>query len=164
MNNQQKLTFQNSKQKDQHQHLLSALADYLCENRDDLTNEWMEAVHRSPQIQSSEKLDSRQLANHMPNLFDDLAIVLRRADAVQIEQEIAHDAYAHGADRWEQGYDLAELLHEVATIRSVIFFSGISGFARQNPAFSDAAKKHAKEIVHRFFSEVNIQSAQRFVH
>lgn len=82
--------------------------------------EWTDAVHRDASIQRSERISCEQLRNHLPNVLDDLSDLLRRGPHGEPQDKERDDAAAHGFHRWEQGYDLRELLRETGHLRRVL--------------------------------------------
>src|SRR4051794_7733246 len=53
------------------------LAAFLSKERDAVVQEWISAVRRDRTIPTAENLTVRQLRDHMPEVFDRLAEVLR---------------------------------------------------------------------------------------
>jgi hypothetical protein len=139
------------------------LADYICAHRDEITELWINAVHRNPEIGSSENLTFRELVDHLPDLFDDLANRLRYAGSEKPKVEAERHSQEHGSHRWRQGYALDELLREIGIIRCTVFLDCVSKFGDENPEFTGEVRHEAKQVIHRFFNEMTIGSAQQFV-
>lgn len=68
---------------------LVAFADFLFANREEITRQWVMAVDRSPQVETSEDLGYRQLVDHLPQLCSELATIVREASAVAQHDEAA---------------------------------------------------------------------------
>jgi signal transduction histidine kinase len=143
--------------------LLSAVADYLCAFRERLTEEWAQAVREDARIPSSDDLTFPQLADHMPALFDDLANRLREANVSRPVPQASEDARAHGHHRWSQGYDVTQLLREIATARRTLLFSAVADFARQHSELTGEAKTLAKRVIHEFFNNLVVNSVAQYV-
>src|SRR5438270_10020459 len=95
------------------------LAAFLCARQESIIAEWLEAVRRDERIPASESITAHQLRDHLPMMLDDLADTLR--SGADPERELAgnENAITHGHHRWEQGYRLEEVLHELARIRVI---------------------------------------------
>lgn len=140
---------------------LAELADYIAENVDWIIKTWVEAIERQPDIKSAEDLTHRQVVDHLPFLCHDLADRLRTAGTATTFAETQH-ARIHGTHRWEQGYRLHELIREAGIVRHVFAVECISAFARAFPEFDQAARTEARTVIHRFFDDMLIASAQQF--
>ena len=140
---------------------LHALADFLCERRQEITRQWVEAVRTDPAIPASTKLPHEELVDHLPQLFDDLAETLGGVAAPR--EEIASHAQAHGEHRWWQGFRFTELLREISILRRIISVRHLSDFAAAHPDWSREARREAETIVHTFFDRIFTESAREFV-
>jgi signal transduction histidine kinase len=143
--------------------LLAALADYICSFREKITAEWTIAVRGDAQIPTADNLPLHQLVDHLPALFDDLANRLRRANISGPEPRAAKDARIHGRHRWQQGYNITEVLREVAVVRRMILLSVVPAFADQHPDFSSDVRAAAKRIIHEFFENMILSSVAQYV-
>src|SRR3954468_9329810 len=85
---------------------LAQLGQFLLDRREDITRLWIAAVDRSPKITSSDNLTYRQLLDHLPQLCEELAEILRKAGSGAESADVSPDAAAHGRKRWQQGYSL----------------------------------------------------------
>lgn len=140
---------------------LPKLADYIVEHVDWITQAWVDAIKRQPDIQTSDDLSYGQLVDHLPALCRDLAARLRNVASGGSAAELQH-AQKHGEHRWQQGYRVDELIRESGILRHVFAVECLDAFARTLPAFDLNARTETATIVHRFFDDVLIQSAQRF--
>ena len=139
----------------------SKLADYIVENVDSITKSWVEAIEHQPDIRSTEGLTYRQVVDHLPYLCHDLADRLRNV-GVETTADEAHHARVHGIHRWEQGYKLDEVIRESGIIRHVFAVKCLDAFQRHLPEFDAQARLETETVIHRFFDDVLIQSAQQF--
>lgn len=142
---------------------LSALADYLCAVREAITERWIKAVCADALIPTSDNLTFHQLVDHMPVLFDDLATRLREGNITGAVPQATQDAKIHGHHRWQQGYDVTELLRDIAAARRIILLSAFADFAAQHPAFTGDVKAAAKRIIHEFFENLVVNSVAQYV-
>src|SRR3954447_9028214 len=139
------------------------LAAFLCARQESIIAEWLEAVHRDEHIPASESITAHQLRDHLPMMFNDLADTLR--SDVDPEDEIAghENAITHGHHRWEQGYQLEEVLRELARVR-VILLEHILRFEEQQPEFRGEVRRIALRRLYFFFDQMVTRSAAQFVH
>jgi hypothetical protein len=140
---------------------LRAFAQFLCDRREQITREWIDAVRTDPGIPASTKLPHEALSDHLPQLFDDLADTLGGSAAPRA-RAAAH-AQAHGGHRWWQGFQFTELLREMSILRRIISVEHLSAFALANPDWPHAARREAEMQVHTFFDRIFRESARQFV-
>jgi signal transduction histidine kinase len=136
------------------------LAAFLCERRERIIEAWIAAVERDPQIPRTDSISRQQLRNHMPQMFDDLADTLRHDG--EPETAPINNAEHHGRHRWEQNYELPQLLRELARVR-VALDDEVSQFEEQHPEVSGEEKRRARLLLHFFFDEMVAGSTQQFV-
>lgn len=139
---------------------VAKLADYLAAQRESLLKEWMNEVHKDANIQASETVSPRELRNHIPQLVDDLVELLRDSHARSAER--TGHARIHGHYRLTQGYELSELLREIALVR-LVFTNHIVLFQERTPDFRGDAELSALRTIHGFFDDLARESVQRFV-
>jgi signal transduction histidine kinase len=149
-------------QQTKRQHMLSLLATFIFNHRSEITNRWVEAIRRNPDIEASDNLTYRQLVDHMPTLFEEMCELLRQEEDRQVKADIQRTAKVHGRCRWKDGYKIDELLRELSLIRKIILTEYIPAFAKQNPDFTAEIKHAAKEIIHEFINDVIISSTRQF--
>ena len=85
------------------QRILSKLGDYVLAHREEIIGEWLRAVERNPNISSSDHLNYKELVDHLPKLFQNLAELLKSPQSNQQQSEVSRDARVHGKYRWRQG-------------------------------------------------------------
>lgn len=141
--------------------VLSRLADYLKTQQQAVTDQWLLAVRRDPEIETADRLTHRQLVDHMPQLFDELCAFLRRRDAAVL-REVKEDAQEHGGHRWKSGYEIEEVLREMDAFRHVIT-TAVARFGKLDEEFKGTAESTAAALIHQFFSEVTVNSVKQFV-
>jgi len=127
-----------------------------------VTRRWLTLIDRSGEVPASEDLTYRQLLDHLPALCRELGAMLKRPDVPAIREQAARDASAHGAKRWEQGYNLVELIREICLVRNDVIEVWMEAFARDNVSFDAPAHAVAHRTVQRFFDNVIIDSTVQF--
>lgn len=145
------------------QEILSELADYLLAHREEITGEWLRAVERDAVISSSNHLEYKELVDHMPALFEDLAKLLKSPRSDPNHSEVSRDARVHGKYRWRQGYRLEEVIREASIVRRILFHNWVEAFAEKEPAFDRETRKAAERIIHDAVDDVVTDSAKQFV-
>jgi hypothetical protein len=97
------------------------------------------AIRSSGEISSSERLTDQQLIDHFPQLFLDLVeYFLTEADPSTRKRTI-DAALKHGMTRWQQGYELVEVVRELGIVRESILEHGIEKFFEENSQWSRAS-------------------------
>jgi signal transduction histidine kinase len=96
-----------------------ALADHLRDRRDALMLEWHHAVKRDPDLNQGESLPRGELFDHIPALLRAFEERLRHT-AGPVEPAAVEPASAHGLQRWQQGYDLREVIRELGQLNRCV--------------------------------------------
>ncbi len=126
-------------------------AVHLLGRREAILQAWTDLVAKSPEVSTSKKVSNLQLRDHLPQLLEDLA---RHLDAGSGPRENTEsDAEAHGNFRWQQGYNLSEVLDELSLLRRVLI-GELARHAAAQPDFRNEARLSASEVVHRFIDKV----------
>src|SRR5436309_2337235 len=146
------------------QKILSELGDYLLAQRDEIISEWLRAVEQNPDISSFDHLkDKEELLDHLPELCQNLAELLRFPQSDQNRAEVSRAARVHGNYSWRQGYRLEEVIREASIVRRMLFHNWVEAFAREEPQFAGETRKVAESIVHQAVDDVIADSAEQFV-
>src|SRR5438445_10928589 len=143
--------------------IVSELGDYLLAHREEIIGEWLRAVERNPDISSPERLDYTELVDHLPELCQELAELLKSPQSHQNRSDISRTARVHGKYRWRQGYRLEEVIREMSIVRRILFHNWVEAFAREEPQFAGETGKVAESIVHQAVDDVIADSAEQFV-
>jgi len=106
---------------------------------------------------------ARELVDHLPKLFENLAEVLKPPHSNPRESEVSHDARVHGKYRWRQGYRLEEVMREAGTVRRILFDRWLETFAREVPEFNGETREVAENVIHQAVSDIFTESAKQFV-
>ena len=124
-------------------------------------NEWLERVRNDPAIPTG-TLTTAALKDHLPQLFNDLTETLRRYGSEPVAEQSEKDAETHGAVRWQQGYDVAELLREIKHLRAILIYH-LSVFEETNQEFGMGARLFVASTLHRFLDELGIDATTQFL-
>jgi signal transduction histidine kinase len=141
---------------------VAQFGQFILDNRDRIIRHWVTTVDRSPEVPATDELTYRQLVDHLPELCQELGSLLKRPDVPAIKDQAQRDAGEHGRKRWQQGYNLGELIREVCLIRNDMLDVWLDLFSRENAAFDGDSRNSAHKIVLRFFDDLVIQSAIQF--
>jgi len=144
------------------QNILSNLGAYLLAHRQDIIGEWLRAVERNPAIKSSELLKYKELVDHLPKLFENLAALLNSPHSNPHRSEARRDARVHGKHRWRQGYRLEEVIREASIVRHILFDRWLDIFAREMPEFDGEAREIAEDIIRQAVDDIFTESADQF--
>src|ERR1700739_4471619 len=91
------------------------LAEHLRDRREALMLEWHHAVKRDPDLKQGEALPRAELFDHIPALLTAFEDRLRHT-ADPVEPAAVEPAAAHALLRWQQGYDLREVIRELGQL------------------------------------------------
>jgi RsbT co-antagonist protein rsbRD N-terminal domain len=144
------------------QNILSDLGGYLLAHREDIIGEWLRTVERNPDIKSSELLEYKELIDHLPKLFQNLAELLKSPRSNPQRNEVRRDARVHGKHRWRQGYRLEEVIREASIVRHILFDRWLDIFAREMPEFHGEPREVAENIIRQAVDDIFTESADQF--
>lgn len=144
------------------QKILSKLGGYLLAHREQIIGEWLRAVERNPDIKSSELLRYKELVDHLPKLFENVAELLKSGHSNPQRSEVRRDARVHGKHRWRQGYRLEEVIQEASIVRNILFDKWLNTFARKLPEFDGETREVAENIIRRAVDDIFTESTDQF--
>ncbi len=121
-----------------------ALADHLRDRRDALMLEWHHAVKGDPDLTQGESLPRVELFDHIPALLKAFEERLRHA-AEPAETTALEPASAHGLQRWQQGYDLREVIRELGQLNRCVILE-LDRFAGAQKGLFPQSMPQAREI------------------
>ncbi len=97
---------------------LKTFAEMVQRHRDELLAEWRRKVSLLPAAQN---LDIPTLNDHIPHLFDELAIALTAGDTESVLDLQLHDSpKIHGGLRLRAGFDIVEVVAEYNILRELL--------------------------------------------
>src|SRR5262245_9125114 len=90
-----------------------ALREAIRTERDAIVARWTEAIR---DVAAANQLTYAALVDHIPALLDDIADALDRGDG-----DVRGAPEKHALDRLEAGFDVAQVVRELAELRSCVF-------------------------------------------
>lgn len=138
---------------------LPGLAAFIAERRAHIIGLWIEAVRQHSRLGASDDVTDQDLADHLPELFKDLEALLRGED---VAEKLARDAERHGEHRWQQQYDLEEVLKELGIVCRVLLRESLDVFEREHPDTPKEQLYEARERILKFFEEAAAGSVRRY--
>jgi signal transduction histidine kinase len=145
------------------QDILSKLGDYLLTHREEIIGEWLRNVEQNSGISSSDDLKYKELVDHLPEVFQDLAELLKSPQSHENRSDVSQAARVHGKHRWRQGYKLEEVIREASIVRRILFRDWVEAYAREVPEFKGETRKAAENLIHQVVDDVVTDSAEQFV-
>lgn len=140
---------------------LAKLADYLVAQRAAVTDQWLMAVRRDPEIAAADRLTHLQLLDHLPEIYEECCQFLRTRDASVLIEDAKSDAKTHGEIRWADGYKIDELIRELEVFRGIL--SGmVMRFGDLDPRFRGPIAAAASALLQQFFGEITVHSVAQF--
>ncbi len=125
---------------------LLALAEHVHRRREALLLEWQHAVKRDPDLTGGDALPPAELLDHLPALLAVFERSLRHGVGEQSAEAAAQEpAAAHGLQRWLQGYDLRQVTRELGKLNGCVILE-LDRFAKANPNFSLDALTRARQV------------------
>lgn len=141
---------------------MSGLVTALRERQTELTERWMNLVFGDSEVEHADQLTYRQLADHLPSIFEEICVVLESRTAVNSARTLEADARRHGQWRWQQGYRIDELVRELDAFRQVLL-SAIGEYAATHEGLSRAEEEHARLTTDEVISFVTLTSIREAV-
>lgn len=102
---------------------LKAFGERLTERRGDILANWTARVTADPRLLTGASLPLAQLHDHLTALLVDFEARLCVVGTMQreaAEDVQAGDAAAHGLHRWQQGFDLTEVVRELGRLNQTM--------------------------------------------
>jgi signal transduction histidine kinase len=125
---------------------LRALADHLRVRQDAILQSWRSAVKKDPELTSSDPLPRHELYDHLPALLVTFEQRLAASRLVDARGDTVHQyAAAHGLQRWQQGYDLREVTRELGKLNEAVV-AELDAFVEANPRISHGATAAARRL------------------
>lgn len=140
---------------------LAKLADYLESQRVAVTDQWLLAVRRDPEIAAADRLTHQQLVDHLPEIFQECCAFLRTRDASVLVEDAKSDAKVHGGVRWADGYKIDELIRELEVFRGILA-TLVARYGEIDPRFHGAIMISATSLLQQFFGEVTVHSVAQY--
>ena len=139
------------------------LSDFLSDRRQRIVTEWMEAVRLDPAVPAADELSLVQLQDHVPQILDDLNRSLSEALGPEIKERSAWRAATHAQLRWEQHYDISQLIREIADLRRVLIYHLAEFHDDRAPSFNGRLGVFAMVVVHSFCDRIIRIAVEQFL-
>lgn len=152
---------ENTKMLQQH---LRNLADALLQQRESILQEWRLATERDPAVTTAAALTRTQFNDHIPQILDDLDRRLRCwPDPDSEVPPTQGQAPEHGMQRWQQGYQLPEMISEWGHLQSQLMES-FERYALAHPEHETLVMPTARRVLMRLSTAHMYQSADQYWH
>ncbi|MEO5772080.1 MAG: RsbRD N-terminal domain-containing protein, partial [Burkholderiaceae bacterium] len=122
---------------------LADLAAHLAERRPAIMKAWREAIRRDPTLTSGDALPRAQLDDHIPAVLGAFERELGDPDAAQRTDAANDKAAAHGLHRWQQGYNLREVVRELGRL-NVCVVDELEAYAAAQPQLGAGVMRDAR--------------------
>jgi signal transduction histidine kinase len=144
---------------------LDALSTYLGQRHEQLLSLWREAIRSDGELTTSSALSRSALDDHIPSIIEDFAARLRSArdhDSLGIGRRPRQDAAEHGMHRWQQGYDIREIMREWGHLEAVIM-RVLDRYAASHPSLDPDTMTAARAALVGLCTEGTCESAAHYV-
>ena len=141
---------------------LRNFANFIRAERGRLTRQWMHAVSIDADLVEADKLTYQQLADHLPDILEELCVALDAEDLERVETSIELDAKKHGNVRWRQGYRIEELVRELDLFQKVLA-EALEEFVERDRTCTRRHEGRARRLIAEAFSVVTHASIKEVV-
>ncbi len=131
------------------------VAEHLDDRTDSIIGTWQEAVRQAGDVPRSGSLTYQQFLDHVPVLLDRMADRLRGQPV-----DVSSVAEKHGRMRYEQGYDVSEVVAELGHLRSALSQATFAS-AREND-FDLTTLESAQAAIDDVLNEAMAESVRQF--
>jgi signal transduction histidine kinase len=124
------------------------LAAHLEQRREAILSAWRKAIKRDPALTGGNALPRAQLIDHIPAVLAAFEQQLRDALPGQPARSAGQEdtsAAAHGLHRWQQGYDLREVIRELGLLNETMV-AELDAFAASSAGVSSDIMAGARRI------------------
>lgn len=148
-----------------HQGSLAALSAHLHGQRGLLLSNWQQAMNRDPELITHSTLSRAALEDSIPAILDNLERRLRAEHALaaqRVELEQRESGAQHGLHRWQQGYDIREIMREWGHLQKVLL-KAMEDYADAHPELERKAMRSAREALTTVCLDGMSESIARYV-
>jgi signal transduction histidine kinase len=138
------------------------LVEHLVGRHSFIAEQVVLAIRSSTEISSSERLTDQELIDHFPQLFSDLVEYFLTDADPGTRRRTVEAAFNHGMTRWQQGYQLVEVIRELGIVEQSILDHGIERFFESNSELAHGVSGARRNVVD-FFEDSVTGSVQRYV-
>lgn len=114
---------------------LEELASHLRLRRSAILAEWQSMARNDAQLSTASSLSRSQLYDHIPEILDAFESQIRArksAETAQASADRHHSGAGHGLHRWQQGYQLREVMREWNHLH-LCLFDEMARFEKSRP-------------------------------
>ena len=140
-----------------------SLSNYLADRRQRIVSEWMASVVSDPAVPAADRLTMVQLKDHIPQILDDLSRTLEDAFSQEVKERANWRAAIHGQVRWEQRFDIAQLIREISALRTVLIGHLAEFQDARIPNFNGELGLFAMVVLHSFLDRLIRISVEQFI-
>ncbi|HTH50175.1 MAG TPA: RsbRD N-terminal domain-containing protein [Candidatus Limnocylindria bacterium] len=140
-----------------------SLSNFLADRRHQILSEWLVGIQENDRLPATDQLTLSQLRDHVPEILDDLNRTLNDAFDHQTKEHSARFAAYHGHMRWEQRYDIAQLIREIGALRMVLIHHLVEFQEVRAPESAGKPGLFAMVVVHTFFDRMIRLSVEQFL-
>ncbi|HEX5708863.1 MAG TPA: RsbRD N-terminal domain-containing protein [Pyrinomonadaceae bacterium] len=90
----------------------------LLNGHETIVQKWTEKVTADRRVRSDSQLTYLQLVDHVPQIVEELRRALTRNE--RPEGAMLQEGRNHGRQRWQQGYELKEVVRELTLLRATL--------------------------------------------
>ena len=141
----------------------SHLSNFLADRRQQILADWLLGIREDERLPATDELTTSQLKDHIPNILDDLNRTLNDAFDQETKDRSARFAAYHGHIRWEQHYDIAQLIREIGALRTVLIHYLAEFQERRGPESVGHPGLFAMVVLHTFFDRIIRHSVEQFL-
>ena len=139
------------------------LSNFLADRRERILTEWLEKVLADRGVPAADGLTLTQLKDHIPQLLDDLNRTLDDALNPEVKAKVAGRAATHGYLRWQQNYDISQLIREISDLRTVMIHH-LAEFHDERVTTNNGERGvFAMVVLHSFFDKMIRISVEEFI-
>ena len=140
-----------------------SLSNYLADRRQKIVSEWIACVLGDPAVPAADELTVAQLKDHIPQLLDDLSRTLEDAFNQEVNERARWRAATHGQIRWEERYDISQLILEISELRTVLIHHLAEFQDTRIPNFNGELGRFAMVVLHSFCDRLIRISVEQFM-
>lgn len=143
---------------------LAKLGQQLATRREAILYTWRREVRKDPDLTTADSLPRGQLDDHIPSLLiayecrldPELAVPDSGAEP-RCEPETQSYAAAHGLHRWQQGYDLQELVQELGRLNECVVLE-LEAYGTEHAGLAPAVMTTARWMWAQLIADESSQS------
>jgi PAS domain S-box-containing protein len=140
---------------------LSEFGRFISDRTEWIADRWNKTTEGQAELAFSGHSTYQQLANYLPTLCQDLGKRLEKAGKPRRNNK-KRSADKQPPHRWEPGYTLDKIVRGLGQIRQIISVDCLDAFARELPEFDASARGNTETVIHQFFNDLLVESAQQF--